>query len=811
MRRSKTEREKIRESTEESSVRIIEEITRADRILSAIGDGVAVMDRTFKVLYQNQGATDMMGAHLGQQCYMVYAHKESICDGCPVAQTFKDGKIHRVQRKQQSDKGTRYFEITASPLKDSAGEIVAGIEIVKDVTERKRSEEALRDNELQLQSLSDNLPNGLVYQIDSGEDGQQRRFTYISAGIKKMHGITADEALNDAMIIYDQVIAEDRIRLAEEEASAAANMVPFSTEVRLRMPSGELQWRFFTSSPRRLSNNHLIWDGIEIDITERKEVEQALKESEESFRIIFNNAADGIVLTDINNKKFHSCNKIFSDMLGYSEEEIKDLGVADIHPDEDLPYIIEQFTKLVNKETNANSDIPVKRKDGSIFYADIHAIPIALSGKNYLIGIFRDITERRVADEALRLSEDKFRSMAEITTDLLWEHDGQGRFTYLSPVFKDMFGYEMDEFMNKTPLDFMPGFERKRLENEFKEQLSANMPFHQVEIIQQHKDGHEVVCEVSGKPIFGKEGEFLGFRGVTRDITERRRVEEAEQKAREQARLFKLASAERQRLFEILDTLPVMVLLMTPEHDIVFSNCAFRKKFGESGGRPCYEHFLGFDKPCPFCESFIPLKTGQPHHWELTFPDGRMIIDNYNFPFFDLDGSPLILEMAIDITGLKRTEEELRERKRELEMHTKNLEEMNAALNVLLKKRDKDKSEIEDKVLLNMRQVVEPYVGKLKRSGLDKRQKTLVDIVESNLKDIISSFTYSLSSKYLDMTPKEITIVNLIRQGMTSKEICEILGASDKVVAFHRHNIRKKLGLLNKKVNLTTYLQQKFL
>ena len=166
----------------------------------------------------------------------------------------------------------------------------------------------------------------------------------------------------------------------------------------------------------------------------------------------------------------------------------------------------------------------------------------------------------------------------------------------------------------------------------------------------------------------------------------------------------------------------------------------------------------------------------------------------------DKEGNPLfLLGINTDITNRKQAEEELRENKRDLEIQMKNLEEMNAALNVLLKKRDSDKSEMEDKVLLNIRQVVEPYIRKLKRSVLDQRQKTLIDILASNLKDITTSFTYSLSSKHLDMTPKEIKIANLIKQGMTSKEICEILGSSDKVVAFHRHNIRKKLGLLNKK------------
>jgi len=144
----------------------------------------------------------------------------------------------------------------------------------KEIAERRMAEAALREEETRLRILSDSLPGGLVYQIDSGEDGQQRRFSYISAGVKTLHGLTVEEALEDAKKIYGQVIEEDILMVAEREALALADMKPFSAEVRLRLPSGELRWRLFTSAPRRLANNHLIWDGIEIDITAQKRMEE---------------------------------------------------------------------------------------------------------------------------------------------------------------------------------------------------------------------------------------------------------------------------------------------------------------------------------------------------------------------------------------------------------------------------------------------------------------------------------------------------------------------------------------------------------
>jgi hypothetical protein len=94
-----------------------------------------------------------------------------------------------------------------------------------------------------------------------------------------------------------------------------------------------------------------------------------------------------------------------------------------------------------------------------------------------------------------------------------------------------------------------------------------------------------------------------------------------------------------------VETLPMIIYLLTPDYRVVSANRTFRQNLGEFGGRCCYEYFFDYDKPCTFCESFIPLKTGQPHHWKFTSPDKKATIDAYDFPFADLDGSPLILQI----------------------------------------------------------------------------------------------------------------------------------------------------------------------
>jgi PAS domain S-box-containing protein len=153
--------------------------------------------------------------------------------------------------------------------------------------------------------------------------------------------------------------------------------------------------------------------------------------------------------------------------------------------------------------------------------------------------------------------------------------------------------------------------------------------------------------------------------------------------ADEKRKVTEATCAERQRFLEVLETLPTMICLLRPDHHVAFANRSFREKFGESRGRHCYEYRFGRTEPCNFCETYHVLKTGKPHHWEVTGRDGS-VIDVYDIPFTDMDGSPLILEMKIDITDRRRAEAELQEHRQHLEelvqQRTSQLEATNAQL-----------------------------------------------------------------------------------------------------------------------------------
>jgi len=176
-------------------------------------------------------------------------------------------------------------------------------------------------------------------------------------------------------------------------------------------------------------------------------------------------------------------------------------------------------------------------------------------------------------------------------------------------------------------------------------------------------------------------------------------------------------------------------------------------------------------------------------------------------PLYDSDVNVVgAIQSIRDVTDRKRAEKALKKREKELEVKSRNLEELNIALNVLLKQREMDKDELEQRTLSNVKFLILPYIEKLKKSSLETKDEAYINIVEANLKDIVSPFSQKLSTKYITFTPKELQVANLIKEGKTTKEIAELLNTSPGTIDFHRNNIRTKLNLKNRRANLKSYL-----
>ncbi len=216
----------------------------------------------------------------------------------------------------------------------------------------------------------------------------------------------------------DKLLGRDMHRLMhyrrEDGSDYPLAACPVHAVIRTAQPTHQREERFWradgSSFPVEIFAYPMHRDGVVVgvvvsfdDITERKRGEALLSESEEKFRVIFEAALDGIALVDAATNRLAAGNPALSLMLGYRPEELTRLDISDVHPPQDLPHAIEQFDRQLRGEIQFAADIPVKRKDGSVFFADIKSARVNFGGKNYLVGIFHDVTAHKQAEEKLRL------------------------------------------------------------------------------------------------------------------------------------------------------------------------------------------------------------------------------------------------------------------------------------------------------------------------------------------------------------------------------------------------------------------------
>jgi len=331
------------------------------------------------------------------------------------------------------------------------------------------------------------------------------------------------------------------------------------------------------------------------------------------------------------------------------------------------------------------------------------------------------------------------------------------------------------------------------------------------EVVYDRLDGgknfyHNIVAPIcNGKKI-------LGIVGVLVDISDLKQTEA-------------LLRESESKLSAMLSSVGDHMSMMDKNLNIIWANEIAGKIFGNDIiGKKCYEVYHKRTEPCePYpCITLRAFQDGKIHKH-----DTQVIGQDWETIFFhctanvglrDKEGKPTaVLEISRDITEKVRAgkalhkaknelERRVKERTGELELKTKSLEEINTAMKVLLKKRQEDKTEIEDNVMTNVKNLVAPYFEKIKKTKLDDQQEAFLSIIESNLNEITSPFTRRMSLKYLNLTPTEIRIANLIRYGSSSKKIAELMNVSPRTIDTHRKNIRRKIGLQGHRGNLRSYL-----
>ncbi len=243
--------------------------------------------------------------------------------------------------------------------------------------------------------------------IDSAQEGiivfgRDLRYKVWNPYMEKMTGVAAGEVMGKHPMELFPFLREAGV--IERLERVLAGEMPEPAELQFKVPqSGKTGWSLDTQAPLKDTNGDIIGVILTVcDITDRVKAERRLQESEDKFRSIFEQAIDGIMIADPMQRRNIEANKAICDMLGYTRDELISLRIEDTHPKEDLPRILDLFERQVRGEISFVSDIPMLRKDGSVLYVDVNATYVTLGGKKFLVGIFRDITDRKLTDEHLK-------------------------------------------------------------------------------------------------------------------------------------------------------------------------------------------------------------------------------------------------------------------------------------------------------------------------------------------------------------------------------------------------------------------------
>jgi PAS domain S-box-containing protein len=420
----------------------------------------------------------------------------------------------------------------------------------------------------------------------------------------------------------------------------------------------------------------------------------------------------------------------------------------------------------------------------------------------------REAVRRIQVEEELRNSEERYRVITELTTELIYQHDLEGNIKFLSPAWETIMGYSVEQGLSMNIREILtPGSyalasqsisERLRTDSQRRGEYYPPLNF-QIELLR--KDGSTFWAEITTKFIRDQDGNPVGIGGVARDITERKQTEEALQES-------------EKRFRETAEMLPSVIIEYGLDGILTYVN-PHGYKLADYGPEDFEEGFHVLRLVAPEehkkhyerIQKMIQGETIPPVEYRLLRKDGSTFWGLVTSSLIHKDGKVVgVRSFTIDISDRKEAEEALKERTRELEAQKQSLEELNTAMKVLLKKREEDKTEIQENVMTNVKELIAPYFDKIKETKLDEQQKAFLSIIESNMNEIVSPFTRRLSLKYLKLTPTEIKIANMIKHGNTTKKIAGIMNISPRTVDTHRRNIRTKIGLESKRANLRSHL-----
>ncbi|NNL41850.1 MAG: PAS domain S-box protein, partial [Desulfobacterales bacterium] len=449
--------------------------------------------------------------------------------------TTNGSTIHKITKRRRKDGTLIDVEIFAGPLKVE-GEVVGSFGQYKDITERKLTETALRESEERWQGLVNNAAIGIYQVTDQGI------FKMVNPMLARIFGYRSpDNFLTNVKNISD-------LYLHPEERTPILNAIKKSgyvdgLEIQFRHKDGKIIWIRASSRIIPDRSGKFIYEGFMADITESKRAEEALKLSEATYREIFNTVNDTIWIHDIDTFKFIDVNNKVTEMFGYSAREALELSVEDISSGVP-PFTRETAVKLLRKARAGEPQIfdwHARHKDGHLFWTEVSLKRGTIAGRGCLLAIERDITERKQAEEALRESEERYRSFVQNFQGIAFR--GKMDFT---PIFfhgavEEITGYSEDELLAGNPrwdqvihaddLDILLSEQEKKLHS-----VPEYIYEREYRILREDRQirwVHEIIqniCDDAGQPVM--------LQGAIYDITDRKLTEEALRKNEEKYRLL---------------------------------------------------------------------------------------------------------------------------------------------------------------------------------------------------------------------------------------------------------------------------------
>ncbi len=773
-----------------------------DAVLLAAPDG--------RIFAANEAACRMFGF---TEQELIGAGRSGVMDGSDprlaIASEIRrrTGKFHGELTYLRKD-GTKFFGETSSAVyMDLHGEWRTS-STIRDITERKQAEEALRKSEARL-SLAINQAGMGTWDIDllTGKGVWCESFFRL-LGYEPRPGGEATFKM-----WCSRVHPEDRERVSQElEREREDHSVRMREYRVMRADTNEVVWlsvfaRFLYDENGK-AVRHI---GIAFDSTRRKLMEEDLRQTNVYLENIFENSPDAIAIVD-NRGWFIKWNKMAEDLYGYSFEDSKAKSAFDLYPDKD--ELEKMLTRLRREGSVQKWEMRMQRKDGSIAPFEISLGLLKDSQNQTLgcVGIARDLSERKRLEEKIREQLEFLQTLIDTIPNPIFYKDANGRYTGCNRAFLEITGKSMEEILGKTvydigPRDIAEGYEEKDRE------LFEHPGKQRYEWKVQNTLGEVREVIIDKATLFDTpHGAVSGLIGVFSDITERKQAEEALRKS--EARLSLAINQAGMGTWDID--------LLTGKG--VWSESYFRVLGYEPrpGGEATIEMWWSRIHPEDRERVAQELERELVDHCEYMREYRIMRADTNEVVWLSVFGRFLYdengkavrhISIAFDSTRRKRMEEELRRSNNELDLmiqalseKTANLEEVNAALRVLLRQREEDKKELRESVVANVRNLILPYTEKMKQSPLSSVQMTWMKLLESHMDEITSSFGRTLAAQYANLTSTEIRIAALVRDGKSTAQIAELSGISEKTVCRHRDNIRRKLGLRRGGINLRTHL-----